>query len=306
MSATEDVGPDLSLWAGLQERLRRRLVARVDATTRRADGTRRTLVVLVHGFNNSDSGAVQMFELFRQPIRALATDAVFLEIYWDGLVAASPPVFIWGEAQANFPLVGIEFRRVLNSIDKSTPVRILTHSSGGPLIASTLGDASAPYADAKGPEMNAYRYLVKGDEPGYNRNFPEGLRVGMIVPAGGNNTFQNFKPDSTGLSRLIIGVNRRDYAVGKSVIWNCGWSGATCLGVRRSAFCNNVEKTFVPTTGVRPYLYDFTTSQEGILRKVVHWSDHSVSSYLRREKMREFLDALFGDKTPVGFYSCSS
>lgn len=283
-------------WAAVQTGLRNHVVAQINRYTTGA-GAPHPLVVLVHGFNNTMAEAHDWFVVARDSIRRRQPDAVFLYVYWDGLSAALP-TGIWPRAQYNFPLVGLEFRRVLNSVDPSVPVRILTHSSGGPLIASTLGDASAPLP-SQDSVYRRYRTLVALDTGEYRPPHPVSLRVGMIVPAAATNTFRKYDAQHPGPERLILGLNPRDMATGK-VFLRCTALGASCLTTDLRAFCTTVRQQF-EGTGTQLIAFDFSNSSNN--RRFLHfWDDHSMLWYLRRDDISRFLDLFVGgdDVTDTG------
>ncbi len=275
-------------------------------------------MVLVHGFNNDKVEARDWYDSARALVNAKEPDAVFLDVHWDGLTANLPPG-IWSSAQYNFPLVGLEFRRVLNALDPRIPVRVLTHSSGGPLIASTLGDASCPLV-ADDEDYRRYYELVRdtttvhdrcslpaavarrewprhpllpGEREAYRPPTPPDFRVGMIVPAASPNTFTSFTPNADGPDRLIIGINPEDMAIGK-VFLSCTAFGTTCMSARPPAFCQITAQEFRGNPHTRLYLLDFEAPNNK--RFLFFWDDHSMVEYLRRDDIGRFMALLLDDE----------
>lgn len=275
-----------SAWRVVQTGLRNRVVAEIHRHSE-SGGSFRPLMVFVHGFNNTAPEAHDWYVVARDSIRRRVPDAVFLEVYWDGL--SKLPPLIWSNAQYNFPLVGLELRRVLNSLDPRIPVRILTHSSGGPLIASTLGNASAPLV-ADDSVYRRYRTLVAEITGDYRPPQPFSFRVGMIVPAASTNTFQLFNESYRGPERLILGLNPDDFATTK-LVFSCAFLGSSCLASRLEAFCNEVTPRFAGTQ-TRLYAFDFSESRHN--RRAGFWDDHDMVAYLARDDISRFLDLLVG------------
>lgn len=279
-------------WNDVQMQLRKRVIDHVDHLTRSGPGaSRRTLVVLVHGFNNDKSEALAWYEEVRRVVRSRVPDAVFLDVFWDGLSATLPPG-IWSSAQYNFPLVGLEFRRILNAIDPAIPLRVVTHSSGGPLIASTMGDASAPLTSNDG-RYRRYRAMVSAPTSEYRPPNPPDYRVGMLVPAASSITFSKFGPMDDGPDRLIIGINTEDIAISK-LFMPCTFLGSTCMSGSKSSFCSGVVPAFAHNPHTRLFVFDFSGSGNNE-RQGYFWDSHAVSVYLRRDDMARFLNVLFED-----------
>ncbi len=306
-------------WRDVQASIRNSVVRRIEQLALSGGGEPRPLVVLVHGFNSKKHETLAWYEEARRLAKRKNPDAVFLDVYWDGLTAALPPG-IWESAQYNFPLIGLEFRRILNVLDTRIPVRVLTHSSGGPLIASTLGDASCPLTaddedyrryyelvrdtantrdrcplDAAVRRRSASRYTpLPGEREAYRVPDPTDFRVGMIVPAASPNTFTSFTPNADGPNRLIIGINPEDVAIGKAFM-SCTYAGSTCMSARPPAFCQTVFQEFQGNPHTRLYLLNFKGSSTN-KRAYLFWDDHSMLQYFRRDDMDRFLNLLFDDQ----------
>lgn len=307
-------------WSDVQASLRARVVQHIERLTLANPAAPRPLVVLVHGFNNDRDEALAWYEDAREQVRARKPDAIFLDVYWDGLVANGIPLDIWTRAQYNFPLVGLEFRRVLNALDPRIPVRVLTHSSGAPLIASTIGNASCPLPgddadyrryhqlvrDAAAPDtacttLGAIRRRRQTPAPvpaelreAYRTPNPHDFRVGMVVPAASPNTFTSFTRGADGPDRLIIGINSEDVAIGKAFM-PCTFKGTTCLSARPRLFCREVLPVFEGNPHTEVYLFDF--SRSGVNKRAFFWWDaHAMQVYLKRDDMQRFLALLLEDQ----------
>lgn len=124
------------------------------------------LVILIHGFNvpNAEDGYTLAREAVKFHLRG-NENPVFWQVNWDGRQTK----FLrynnaWSGAQANGPLVGLNMRRVLKPVvemSPSTPIRVITHSSGAFVAASLLGNNSnaLPLATDR---VNASTYTSEG------------------------------------------------------------------------------------------------------------------------------------------------
>ena len=232
----------------------------------------RTLVILLHGCNNTYGEARRSYELARWllPVK----DVVVLEVYWDG--GAGDPVALWGHARRQSKWAGLGLRRVLNRLDPATEVRVLTHSRGASVIASALWDL--PLREGA-EEEECFRTAQRVEAP------PDLLRyrVAMIVPAMGEEDLESCPRD--GLDGLIVGVNEDDPAVGKGPL-PASWFGSTRLGAEGEPFYTHA----VPAAR-RASRVDFGGS-----------AVHDFKDYLLRRPMREHvLPRLFeGDGLSTG------
>jgi hypothetical protein len=304
-----------ALWTAIQDSLNQRGISRITSAVEVEGGGRRTLVVLVHGFNNDPGAAEAGYAEYRRVLSdsgfAHPQRTTYLRLYWDGLVN-DLGIPIWSRAQFNFPLVGVSFRRILNRVPHDVPVRILTHSSGGPLISNTLWNASWPIESnvhtATWARYKWYREHV-GDQSGTWAvpNHPD-LRVGMIVPAMPGETFHDFPNTAGGPSRIIIGANPNDVAIRKFGIptsWNIFWlscrqSGSTCLPARRSQYCQQVRARLEGDPDTQLALIDFSRHRSRREPRSAYIFDvHDVGAYLRRKDMTRFLTMVFADHPNV-------
>jgi hypothetical protein len=284
-----------AMWDTVQGRLRSAIGDEIHRLVRQGNQPPRPLIVLVHGFNSDMDGARAWYHIAQDTILKRGHDPVFLEVYWDGLVAGIP-FGIWRSAQYNWGLVGLELRRLLNELDPEIPVRVLTHSSGGPLVASTLGNASA-VLPARDSVYRRYHELANDTVGDYRPPPFRDFRVGMIVPAAHPGTFSAFDRTALGPNRLIIGINPHDFAIAKIVF--CGALGSTCLSGRRASFCKNVRAVFANNANVQPYVFDFSGSEENE-RSLLFWDEHAMAVYLRRDDITPFLDLLLNNDITHG------
>jgi hypothetical protein len=304
--------PDATLWAAIQDSLNNRAVVTIGRVTQRSTGEKRNLVVLVHGFNNSPQVAEESYAGVREHLSKEGYThpdrTAYLQLYWDGLTN-DIGIPIWRNAQFNFPLVGVSFRRVLNRVPHQVPVRVITHSSGGPLISNTLWDASwpiQPNEDTESWPRYKWYYTHVGTTSGLwaPPTHPD-LRVGMIVPAMPGETFKNFNAGPGGPSRIIIGANPNDLAIRKLGVptsWSfwqltCRQSGSTCLSARRNQYCKVAVPEVHGDPDTKLGLVDFSQQRYGRdPRSLYIFDKHGVAVYLQRKDMSRFLEMVFADE----------
>lgn len=108
-------------------------------------------VFLIHGFASEAESARAGYDAARNAAVAgfppNQARPVFVEIHWDGRIedGGSFALGQWGDAQFTAPLVGLKLRRILNGLRRAHPnalISMVTHSSGGIVVASLLGDAT--------------------------------------------------------------------------------------------------------------------------------------------------------------------
>jgi hypothetical protein len=303
--------PDSVLWTAIQDSLTARAVAAVRRATEEGE-RKRTLVVLIHGFNNVPESAESGYEAARRHLDtagyAPPSRTAYLEVYWDGLRnAVGLP--IWSRAQFNFPLVGVSFRRVVNGVPADVPVRVITHSSGGPLISNTLWDASATLQTNHDTNTwPRYEHWYRGAAPATGGHWAipshPNLRVGMIVPAMPGETFLNFRAVAGGPARIVIGANPNDMAIRKlglptagKLQPSCQQGGSTCLPARRNQYCKVAKPRLAGDPDTRLGLIDFSRQRSHRLWWTAGYFDvHDLDVYFKRRDMARFLDMVFADE----------
>ncbi len=289
-----------AIWDEVQDTLRTRAIRSVQNRTVPTAGKPRMLFVVVHGFNNDMEAASKWYSIVRDTVRDRIRNQagnvgtppmpVFLEVYWDGLTATVPPA-IWANAQYNFPLVGLELRRVLNRLPRQVPLRVFTHSSGGPLFASTLGDASAPLKNIDAAFDRYFSHV--GDTIGkYAPPSMSDVRVAMIVPAASRTTFAGFAGRPMMADHLIIGINPSDVAITKGG-FGCVILGSTCLSAERMAFCTHVAPKLRDSPRLTLSVFDFSNPRG------FWFVAHKVDAYLARPDMGKILTLLLEDRPTV-------
>lgn len=299
--------PDAS-WESVQGALSDRIGEQVDRLTARPGQPRRPLVILVHGYNVED--ARSEYRPVRASLAPHLPDAVFLQVGWDGLTATNP-LSVWEEAQYNFPQVGYGLRKLLlkvAAVDASIPIRIFTHSSGGPVAAHALWDASASISPRceepaePGREEYHARHCSETRPDGSERPGPapprfEDVRIGMIVPATNAWVVRNYDPAESHVDRVVIGVNPEDEAVTrlgmrlflKPFTVSCKLWGDTCLPVRKDYACGESMREF-REKGFEVEVFDFSGSRSN--RRRLARDIHAWEVYLGRDDHQRFVRAV--------------
>ena len=275
-------------WLKVQGSLRKETAGRLNRIV--ADGS--ALVLLIHGYNNTYEQAHWWYSLVEPDIRAKQPKVAIVRVYWDGLTDGglrSNPANIWGDAQWNFPLVGVELRRLLADADGVSKLRVLTHSSGGPLIANALGNASKPFerdreAPGQNRQLDDYFAKAAGKIAGYGLPSIADIRVAMIAPAASMNTFEHFGSGWYRLDKLVLGANRKDVADSKGFL-SCSAVGATCLTTRPQESCDVLRKRLA---SVKTSIFDFSGSKDSP-KSFYFWDAHGVDAYQQREDWDAFL-----------------
>lgn len=258
-------------WRVLQQRMRAEAVQQLEGRLRATRPV--ALVVLVHGFN-TDVARTWYREVAERVRREYypGQPVEFLEIYWDGGKTISPlPLTLWKYAQFTMYPTGLALRQVLGGLPPSLlpPVRIMTHSTGGPLTCVALWNSEAALSGGDSLDVwgQNYRRLLR--QPAFRTPRLPQLRVAMVAPAMPAAHFANFldrNPCGTdadgGMDRLLIAQNRHDIATGKTFLVSSRWSwvGATSLGVRPDEYWCGVVPQVSGRPGVKTqtFLLDFT------------------------------------------------
>lgn len=224
-------------WAEVQDSVISDLARQLVVLTRGA-GSPRPLVVLIHGFNAP--AADSAYAAARAAIDSVAghRDHRFLEVHWDGM--EGHPIRAWPGARKHAPHVGLGVRRLLRALPGEIPLRVLTHSLGGSVGTSALWERRR---DA--PTDHVYGRYAGGAAP-YGFPTSRDVRVAMIVPAIGGASFgpPHGVPGGVRPQALVIGQNRRDYAVVKGPL-GPELLGATTLATDREEF----RRYVVPRVG---------------------------------------------------------
>ncbi len=234
-------------WDKLRRAMAKQLAGSINTAT--AHG-KKVLVVLIHGYNVADyEHAVATPCGPAKPgrhnpyyddiqnalitLRPALKDAVWLEVYWDGL--QNTPLEIWGAAQASARYAGLGLREVLRQTDTQIPLRFFTHSAGGVVITQALWNNDAFDDQSAGD----YEKQLKGMMDSIPTPAHRDVRVGMMVPALTAEAFRFYQQRTPTANQpvyhLVVGQNHKDFAVNKGPV-GCHKLGDTCMGVYANSF----------------------------------------------------------------------
>lgn len=181
---------------------------------------RKRVIILVHGYNNNESQAAKSFNRIQEIITQNSKSDIFLEFYWDGLVAHNASsIKIWFNATGYSQLAG-EFglRKVLNTI-KDKEIIIISHSRGASVVLSAL--SNPPYSpDFIRDTRNFHSIEIgSGEILKENNNF---INCIMLAPAVGDVDFQTperhgYRSFSKQLKSLQISINDTDPTLKKYI-----------------------------------------------------------------------------------------
>ncbi|MGI4822637.1 MAG: hypothetical protein ACRYFV_15615 [Janthinobacterium lividum] len=283
-------------WDRIQDTLAVRMARAINVVTSKpSSANRRTLLVLIHGYNNAATESP--FAATRSILRAqpALSKAVWLEVRWDGLHQPLP-FQIWPAAQLNGRYAGIALREVLWQTDPATPLRIFTHSSGAIVASQALWNSRAGRVEDSDDIRKMYEEIptpTHGD-----------VRVGMIVPATPPDVFYDFQRRTVAASgqpahylpgtepqyRVVLGQNARDFAVSKGGLL-AGSYGVTTLGCKEWAFeqardschCGLQKVEFSQASGSNPSPPPYGLGPGKKLEQ------HDWGLYWKRPQSKEFL-----------------
>lgn len=230
----------------------------------------KTLVVLIHGFNDPNPSAD--YNRLRNRIGTIVedNDFVYLEMYWNGLTANQGhpgKSKIWGAAQYNSCESAVTLRLLLNQITKGTNVRIIAHSTGASLATSALFNTTSKWNDVN--KFPRYSKLLEGiPAPNHLK-----IHLGVLAPAiPGVSTFldfnkrgdSNFSVAKNNIEKVIVGYNCNDYAVTKRLFGKDYLSnkfGSTSLGANHKNEIENTRKALVDSGYSPSILIDIPFNQ---------------------------------------------
>lgn len=292
-------------WSTVQDSIIERTVRRVTSTS-----SRDPIVILIHGYNNEADSAAAVYDSVRSALRdveALGQNPTFIDIYWDGRTDGGSKLrnmSAWNYAQHNAYSVGLTVRRILNRLPHNRPVRILSHSHGAKVASVALWNVTTSLDYDVTPRWMAWYRGALVDTVMYRRPSHPDLRLGMIVPAMPGNVISDINPAGSEIAavpgtlptRLVVGRNRHDVAVGKHFfglgrLINSAWGGSTTLGARPQEFGKRDDDWNLPGQPQRAFCVDFSNTR-------IRPREHNWTTYMEREAIGEFLDLLFTDEVP--------
>lgn len=316
---------DEATWSQVQQELVQRYIEALNSKLRTSTTEPRPLIVLIHGFNvGSDAHIVhgQQASLYKQ-VRAAFQEiapekfrnAVFLEVFWDGLQKPTP-VGIWGGAQLNARHAGLRLRQLIAGTDITTPVRVFTHSSGAIVATHTFWNVTTPYPDLSSDIARSFTKLYQERATPLHPD----VRLGLLVPAttglafkdhhtrtqpswyliqealvNAGNLNASLLPAPAPARHTIIGLNERDYALNKAGIVSPYRKGVTALGCVPAEFRTIMSE--VPGTTSDDYIAFWAPSAPKKKRPLVaettgfnhaRFEAHGWLTYLLPERRGKF------------------
>jgi hypothetical protein len=316
-------------WPAFQALLRRQAAA---AVNQRLDqlGAGATLVVLIHGFNNTPDEATKSFEAVEARLRAEHLPQgpyQVLRVYWDGRRGAIP--FFFKIAQPNAQFVGLGLRGILSRVSHAHPVRIITHSLGTLAGCNALWNVvtSMGMTDtlAHAPHMVFWQNLTTArngrgvpryyyarachDTANYQTPTHPDLRMGCIAAATPGDTYLDYLNRTPGLAttnhnglyrRIVISYNPTDIVLNKLYVFAFlhRTLGITNLGRTNYAYNIVAERVNHLSTGGRSYQVPFYGCHEK------GKFNHGLTGYANSNQMPTFLNVLLSDSPPPAIMPC--
>lgn len=221
-------------WSAVQAQAKQDVANELNAALEDGD----TLVVLIHGFNNTYEEAGEAYDLIHQRVTVDTNDIVFLEVFWDGLRLRSDKALdkagyasFWPDALTYSNFAGhYGLRGLLNAVEREVDLRFVTHSRGIAVALSALADPTYD-SDIVCPDERPCHGRTEGKQPPLANPRFRSVKIAAFAPAIGNGHL-NAELDNALASHpvmLLAGLNTRDFATSKSVVSSRFW-GDTSLG----------------------------------------------------------------------------
>lgn len=270
----------------------------------------KTLIVFIHGFNDPDPTGD--YQQLRDSIEAHGyadENAVYLELFWDGLTAnqGNPGLAgIWGRAQRNSAYAGLTLRSILTQLPEDIKIRIITHSLGASVGTGALFNTTSKWSSKYAKRKDVKALSENWDFFTLTKSIPaprqKDIRIGMLAAAiPGESTFVDFEqrswaiPFENNISRIVVGYNVNDYAVSKRVgrsDFLASRMGATSLG------CNLIVDGISETERVRTMLESkfpgvFLAVNFSEFNYKQYPEEHGLYYYLLRPQTAPFLKNIF-------------
>jgi hypothetical protein len=311
--------PDtLEGWPTLQRKLRAEAAIKINGQLDKL-GVNSTLIVLIHGFNNTAAEAHASYaEVEKQLIATGLPKGAYqvLEVYWDGRHAAIP--FFFRYAQPNAQFAGLALRGIINQISPTHPIRILTHSLGtlvgcnvlwnvvttmGGQGVTTVEDSNLKFwqtirtrrADSTTQARYYYQQACR-DIMDYSTPTHPDIRLGSIAAAVPGQTYADYLDRTPSLQstdglyrRVVISYNPTDKVLNKFWVFAPlnRYFGITTLGRRNYDYVHYVEPMLnTSSTGGKSYQVKFYHQKKGQF-------NHSLVGYAKAAEMPCFLNLLF-------------
>lgn len=316
-------------WPALQRKLRVETATRINNQLDKLGATS-TLVVLVHGFNNTATEARTSYAEVEKQLTANGLPKgpyQVLEVYWDGRHAAIP--FFFRYAQPNAQFAGLAMRGIINQISPTHPIRILTHSLGTLVgcnmlwnITTTMGGRGVTAVEdsnlrfwqtlqATKPDGTTqarfYYQQACRDSTDYRTPTHPDIRLGSIAAAVPGQTYDDYldrTPASLGTDglyrRVVLSYNPTDKVLNKFWVFAPmnRYYGITTLGRKKYDYTHYVEPMLNRhSTGGKSYQVKFYRDKKKRF-------NHSLVGYAKAAEMPCFLNLLFSSSAVESSAPC--
>ncbi|MFC6223923.1 hypothetical protein ACFP2F_11785 [Hymenobacter artigasi] len=317
-------------WPAFQAALRREAAAAINARLA-AVGPQATLVVLIHGFNNTAGEAEASYDAVAARMRREGLPRgphQLLEVYWDGRRGAAPYFFRYSQPNAQF--AGLALRGVLNQLAPQYPVRIITHSLGTLVGCNALWNVTTSMGgkqvvSAADSNLSFWQMLTEPagngkqtsrffyqqachDNANYRTPTTPDLRLGSIAAATPGATYTDYTdrtplltdPKSSIYRRVVITYNPTDKVLNKFwLLAPLNWYlGYTQLGRSNSAYGFVADAVNTRSHDGHSYQIPFYGCREK------GKFNHGLIGYSNSAQMPYFLETLLGDTSPQVLSPC--
>lgn len=255
----------------------------------------KTLVFLIHGYNNTAEKAAKSFNSLRAAVSKLKPQSrfQFVEVYWDGLHNGGKignTAKIWDNAQYSAARAGLGLRRILNSISSKHSF-VITHSQGAAVITEALFNVRRFSNRFYDKDSLGIAIMRMRNSPLYNSPSSR-FTVGMLAPAiPGKNVFEHYYMRTVEGKNMyqpsepynfINGFNKYDFAVTKLLF--SSYAGSTTLACREKEHIK-VQEFFKGDLS----LYDRVVFSKSHGHRQ---TSHGVKDYIANENFPIFIEKI--------------
>lgn len=337
-TAAAIIGDPAEGWPAFQTALRREAATAINARLAAID-PHATLVVLIHGFNNTAGEAEAAYDAVEARMQREGLPRgphQVLEVYWDGRRGAAPYFFRYSQPNAQF--AGLALRGVLNQLAPQYPVRIITHSLGTLVGCNALWNVTTsmggknkvavkdsnlkfwqslsqldslgkPQIDGKGNKQPRFFYQKAcRDRTNYRTPTTPDLRLGSIAAASPGSTYSDYTDRTPHLTDTTTGIYRRVIITYNSTdkVLNKFWLLSPLswyLGYTQLGRSNKAYGFVADAVNVR--------SRDGHSYQIPFYGcrekgkfNHGLIGYANSAQMPYFLETLLGDTPPQVLSPC--
>lgn len=205
--------------------------------------SKKRVFILVHGYNNGESGAANAYSIIREQIDYQQTD-YFIDFHWDGMFSKKSmgSMKIWFNAAGFSQLAGVYgLRKILNTIENKEVI-IISHSRGASVVLSAF--SNPPYSEGFRNKTEKELGLSVWNDEVLAENDNE-IRCIFLAPAvgyvdfktpnyyDGDNSYRQF---SDQLKQVYVTINRDDPTLRKVFGFTADNFNPTDLGYNQRVF----------------------------------------------------------------------